>query len=67
MRAKYIHDAAPIIRKKTSTLPVSSRPKISTDGSLPPKNLAVTMRRNRVGMLSMASVKRIKRLSIQPP
>ncbi len=67
MRARYIHEVRAMTRMITTTEPVSSRPKKLMSGSEPPKNFEITINRNRLGMLSMASVKRIKTLSIHPP
>ncbi len=36
-------------------------------GTLPPKNLAITISRKIWGMLNIASVKRISTLSTSPP
>ncbi len=65
--ARYIQLVIPMITMITTTLPLNERPNNWIGGILPPKNLAITSSRNSCGMLNIASVKRISRLSIQPP
>ncbi len=67
MRARYIQLVKPMMTMMTITLPLKVRPRNWMVGILPAKNLAITSSKKSWGMVNMASVKRIKRLSIQPP
>ena len=67
MRARYIQLVRPMMRIMTMTLPLNVRPMMLIFGSFPPNTFAISSRNSSVGMLSIASVRRIRMESTQPP